>query len=275
MKNNSKSGLRISEIITTLSAFIIVATSTQLFVTNKNSNVEEETQIIQESNLEETKIIETRTSLTRSGISRGDSTQREDEENKTEELNETNKVDEITINNVIANDAKEEISENIEDVEQETNYITIDEVKISKNMDLTINCGLSKEDFKDLMKNLKCDTSGFFYENSDTIYDLCQKYELNEIFFCGLIAGESGWNIASNHRSKCNYISMMSKGKLIKYNTPEEGLEAAAKLLHTKYLSEGGAYYSGKTLASVQKRFCPNSSTWVNLIYGCMKQVIE
>ena len=44
---------------------------------------------------------------------------------------------------------------------------------------------------KNLRKGLKCDTSGFFYENSDTIYDLCQRYELNEVFFCGLIAAES------------------------------------------------------------------------------------
>ena len=67
---------------------------------------------------------------------------------------------------------------------------------------------------------------------------------------------------------------MMSKGKLIRYSSEEEGLEAAAKLLHNKYLTAGGSYYSGKTLASVQKRFCPNSSTWVNLVYGCMKQVV-
>lgn len=159
--------------------------------------------------------------------------------------------------------------------ENETKYISIDEIAISKGMDLTKRTGISKEDFKQLMKNLKVDTSGFFYKNSDTIYDLCEKYELNEVFFCGLIAAESGWNIQSNHRRAHNYISMMSKGKLIKYASEEEGLEAAAKLLHTKYLTPGGAYYRGKTLASIQKIFCPNSSTWVGLVYGCMKQVVK
>ena len=114
----------------------------------------------------------------------------------------------------------------------------------------------------------------FFFENSDYIYDLCEKYELNEIFFCGLISAESGWNIAQNHRNTNNYVSMMSKGKLIKYNTPAEGLEAAAKLLHNKYLTEGGSYYYGKTLSCVQKRYCPNSSTWVNLVYGCMNVIV-
>lgn len=157
----------------------------------------------------------------------------------------------------------------------ETKNISIDEIEISKGMDLTKRTGISKEEFKELMKNLKVDTSGFFYKNSDTIYDLCEKYELNEVFFCGLIAAESGWNIQSNHRKAHNYISMMSKGKLIKYASEEAGLEAAAKLLHKKYLTPGGAYYRGKTLASIQKIFCPNSSTWVGLVYGCMKQVVK
>ena len=142
-------------------------------------------------------------------------------------------------------------------------------------MDLTKRTGVSKEDFMKLMANLKVDTSGFFEKNSETIYNLCEKYELNEVFFCGLIAAESGWNITKGHRNKCNYISMMSKGKMIKFASPEEGLEAAAKLLHSKYLTPGGSYYRGKTLSSVQKIFCPDSSTWVGLVYGCMKQIVK
>lgn len=264
MKDNSKSGLRISEIIATLSTFIIITTTTQLFVTNNNIEKENKTEIAQESNLQKRKTSETRTILTRSGIQRGNNNSQEENNKEQNELLEKN-------TSVLKNENTEKIEENLEETK---NYITIEEVKISKNMNLTISCGLSKEDFKELMENLKPDTTGFFYKYSDTIYDLCQKYELNEIFFCGLIAGESGWKISSNHRAKCNYISMMSKGKLIKYATPEEGLEAAAKLLHTKYLSENGSYYHGKTLSGVQKVFCPNSTTWVNLVYGCMKQIV-
>ena len=48
-----------------------------------------------------------------------------------------------------------------------TNNKSIKEITISKDMDLTQRCGVSKEDFKKLMKNLKNDTSGFFYKNSD------------------------------------------------------------------------------------------------------------
>jgi len=154
-------------------------------------------------------------------------------------------------------------------------YKTIDEVEISRNMDLSIRTGLSKEDFNTLLANLKSDTSGFFERNSSTIYDLCEKYEINELFFCGLIAAESGWKIAGSHRRTNNFVSMMSGGKLIKYASEAEGLEAAAKLLHNHYLTETGAYYRGKTLSGVQVRYCPGSSTWVGLVYGCMKYIIN
>ena len=161
-----------------------------------------------------------------------------------------------------------------EETEKEQEYIEPKDVTISKNMNLTKRTGLSKEDFKKVIKNLKQDKSKFFYENADTIYDLCEKYQINEIFFCGLIVAESGWNIAPNHRNTHNYISLMYKGKLIKYSSTEEGLEVAAKKLHENYLTPGGKYYGGKTIAGVQKRFCPASTTWDDLVYGSMKYVV-
>ncbi len=228
MRNDSKSGLCIYEIIATLCAFIIITSSTQLLVSN-NKNTEQS--------------------------------------NNEEQIQENNTIAED--NTIVENTKKEVATTSRFGVRREEKSI-----KISKDMDLSVRTGISKQEFKELMKNLKKDKSGFFKENSDLIYDLCEKYELNEIFFCGLIAGESGWNIATSHREKCNYISMMYKGKLIKYDTPKKGLEAAAKLLHKSYLSVDGAFYSGKTLKDVQKIFCPNSSEWVDLVYSCMEQII-
>lgn len=160
-----------------------------------------------------------------------------------------------------------------ETTKKEQKYTAIKDVKISKNMNLTKRTGLSKEDFKKVIKNVKQDTSKFFYNNADIIYDLCEKYQINEIFFCGLISAESGWNIAGNHRRTHNYISLMSKGKLIQYSSTKEGLEVAAKKLHQNYLTPGGKFYGGKTLSGVQKKFCP-SDTWVNLVYGRMSQIM-
>ena len=140
-------------------------------------------------------------------------------------------------------------------------------------MNLTKRTGLSREDFIKLISGVKADTSGFFEDNAGTIYDLCKTYSINEIFFCGLISAESGWNIASNHRRTHNYISLMKNGKLISYNSVYEGLKVAAQKLHNNYLAVGGKFYHGKTLAGVKTCFCP-SSTWVSLVYGRMQQII-
>lgn len=192
-----------------------------------------------------------------------------------EEAQVTN-TDEIDENNIKATNAenKEESISN-EENEEEANYISIQEVKISKNMDLTVRTGLSKQDFISLIAGVKQDTSGFFEENAEKIYYLCEQYSLNEIFFCGIISAESGWNIAQNHRKTHNYISLMSNGKLIHYSSVESGLTEAARVLHTNYLSKGGKYYYGKTLSAIKTKFCPASSTWVNLVYGRMSQIVK
>ena len=193
------------------------------------------------------------------------------EDSKTEVKTETKKDSKSEVKTETKKESKTKSNKNKKDT---TKYISIKDVKISKNMDLTVRTGLSRDDFIKLISGVKYDTSGFFEENAGTIYDLCKKYSINEIFFCGLISAESGWNIASNHRRTHNYISLMSKGKLIQYGSVYEGLEVAAQKLHNNYLTPGGKFYHGKTLSGVKTNFCPASSTWVDLVYGRMKQIV-
>ena len=197
---------------------------------------------------------------------------------KTEEIAENNNQRIPEKSKITSRSSAVRKREKLEDIkveEPEIQYTKIEDVKISKNMDLTIRTGMSKEDFKALISKVKHDKSKFFYDNSDLIYDLCQEYQINEIFFCGLISAESGWNIASNHRRTHNYISLMTKNGLIKYNSVEEGLTVAAQKLHDNYLTEGGRFYHGKTLSGVKTKFCPASSTWVDLVYGRMQQIMR
>ena len=169
--------------------------------------------------------------------------------------------------------SKNETTTKKENKNSTTKTVSISQVKISRNMNLTKRTGLSRKDFIKLMSGVRADTSGFFEKNAGKIYDLCEKYSINEIFFCGLISAESGWNIASNHRRTHNYISLMRNGKLISYGSVNEGLEVAAQKLHYNYLTPGGKFYHGKTLAGVKTCFCPSSS-WVGLVYGRMKQIV-
>ena len=163
----------------------------------------------------------------------------------------------------------------VEEVVEAPQTTPIDEVTISRDMDLTVRTGLSREDFITLISDCKADTSGFFEENAGLIYDLCEKYSLNEIFFCGLISAESGWTIAQNHRNTHNYISLMSSNGLIRFDSVESGLEKAAETLHNRYLTPGGSFYYGPTLAAMKTKFCPASSTWVDLVYGRMAQIVK
>ncbi len=266
MNQTSKSALKVKEIISIFSIFVILATSLPFFLNKQSESViAKQSKPIEQAN---TVIENLQEDLPTVEIA----------DNYKRTIEPTSRYGKertiVNTNTTVQTENTQPIT--MQATEEPTvSYISIEEITISKNMDLTVRCGVSKADFKQLMKSLKVDRSGFFYKNSDILYDLCEKYQINEIFFCGLIAAESGWNIASSHRNTHNYISMMSKGKLIKYASDKQGLEAAAKLLHNKYLTKGGSCYSGKTLAGVQKRFCPNSSTWVNLVYGCMKQVVK
>lgn len=169
------------------------------------------------------------------------------------------------------------LKEDQENLQEEPEIITtpIEEVKIAVDMDLTVRTGLSKEDFITLISGVKQDTSNFFEENASLIYDVCEKYQINEIFFCGLISAESGWTIAQNHRNTYNYISLMSNNGLIRYSSVEDGIEKAAQTLHQNYLTPGGRFYYGPTLAGMKTKFCPASSTWVNLVYQRMQQIMN
>ena len=266
MNQTSKSALKVKQIITIFSIFVILATSLPFFLNNQSESVVAK----QSEPTKQTDTIVEDLQGSLPTIEVADNYKRTIE--PTSRYGKERTI--VNTNTTVQTENTQPITMQVAE-EPAVSYISIEEITISKNMDLTVRCGVSKADFKQLMKSLKVDRSGFFYKNSDIFYDLCEKYQINEIFFCGLIAAESGWNIAASHRNTHNYISMMSKGKLIKYASDKQGLEAAAKLLHNKYLTKGGSCYSGKTLAGVQKRFCPNSSTWVNLVYGCMKQVVK
>ncbi len=274
MQDNSKSGLCMRQIICATMALITLIAHIQLFVSaNANTRINKKTITLQAMTEEMT---QEKMQQMQQMVRIQQVKQEETEIAQKSEIQQENKTQQYGTQKIIETAKMKEVALARAGQERQIEkiYISIDEMTISKDMDLSKRCGISKEDFKILMANLKTDTSEFFKENSDIIYDLCEKYEINEIFFCGLIAAESGWNIESNHRNTNNYISMMSKGRLIRYSSTNEGLEAAAKLLHNNYLSSDGAYYHGATLSGVQKCFCPES-TWVKLVYNCMEQIVN
>ena len=268
--NNVERKVLISVKVSTLLIVLIILISLAIILVKVNSlrKAEKETQVVettvQSVESEEREVTKTKEPIKitarSSGIRNAELISVEDSQGQAKMQEEQEVTPEI-----------EEIIEAPEQIET----TKIEDVKISVDMDLTVRTGLSREDFITLISGVKADTSGFFEENAGLIYDLCEKYSLNEIFFCGLISAESGWNIASNHRNTHNYISLMSSKGLIRFSSVEEGLEKAAETLHNKYLTPGGSFYYGPTLSAMKTRFCPASSTWVSLVYGRMTQIVK
>ncbi|MBP3596073.1 MAG: hypothetical protein J6J60_01545 [Clostridia bacterium] len=145
---------------------------------------------------------------------------------------------------------------------------------ISYDMDVTVLSGFSLEEFKTLMEGIALDDANDFYKvNAETIYNLCNQYQINEIFFCGIISAESWWGTAENCVAKNNFTGMMGNGELIRYETAYDNLEATAQNLHENYLSPGGSFNNGTTISGVSVCYC--GPEWPPLVWERMTQIIE
>lgn len=163
--------------------------------------------------------------------------------------------------------------------EPEKVYKSLDEVKISRNMDLTKTTGLSKKDFCKLLADFKYDYAGFYKRNAKKIWDMSQKYQVNEIFMCGVFALESYYGSDDRHTSIHNYGSIMNReGEMVKYASDEEGIKANYKLFSNCYLTKGGKYYKGVTLDSIGDTYCPPTPecpSWADEVYNCMQVFLK
>lgn len=150
------------------------------------------------------------------------------------------KVEKLQVDTVTSV-AKTTETADVEDAKPEILYKSLDEVKISRDMNLTETTGLSKEDFCELLANFKYDYAGFYERNAGAIWDLSQKYKVNEVFICGVFALESYYGADDRHVNTHNYGSIMNKdGKMVRYATDEEGIEANFKLFANCYLNPEG-----------------------------------
>lgn len=167
-----------------------------------------------------------------------------------------------------AEDGTEIINDGSE-YEPEGGWISLDDLTISLDMDVSKPCGLSKEDFVTLINKLKYDYKGYYKRNAELIWTLCQEYSMNEIFACGIIAQESGWAKVAGW-GKNNYFGIAGG----RYATEEEGLTAFIRLVGNAYLNENGKYYKGKTMHDVGLTYC-DGDNWPKAVYGCMKLILK
>lgn len=154
----------------------------------------------------------------------------------------------------------------IEDVISKYQY------SIYYDMDVTILSGFSQQEFQVLMDSIdQDDPNDFFSNNAQIILELCNEYEINELFFCGIIAQESWWGKADNCVANNNYTGMMGMYGLDYYSSVYENLEDTAINLHNNYLTPDGGCYNGCTIYGVAICYCDPS--WADAIYSRMSEM--
>ena len=133
-----------------------------------------------------------------------------------------------------------------------------------------------------------------FIPYASSLINTEQKYSVNVFFLLGVQALESGW-VTSKISQSCNNLGGVRESKQNPSNgcgrnaggwfayfpTVSDFNEYHGYLLHTKYLTPGGPYYSGKTPYDVVKKYCPGCSSWpgevisiANSLFKHVKEVL-
>lgn len=133
------------------------------------------------------------------------------------------------------------------------------------NFDMEINkpCGLSKEDFVDLLQNMKYDYTGYFSRNAEFIWEMEQKYQINGLFYCGIAGEESGWG---RYYVGNNYTGQ----KGMTFDTEEEGIEQTISNLAENYIPEGRY-----TITQIGGKYNPGSTVWPGHVYSAMTMLFD
>lgn len=259
-KDGNMNSKKIMNILVTITAVLLIFILITIFVNTagvtilKYANAKNYDEIIQANSEESINSENTHidASLAESGIS-----------------NETTSRSDVDRANILQIDLKEQ-----KQTDEYVELVTINDVKISFNMDVSKTTGLSRDDFIYFVQNMKCDKTGILERNAGYIWDYCQMYNVNEIFVLGICGIESAWCSASQHQNAHNYASLMKGGKLIKYESDQQGFEAMIKLLGQRYLSPKGSLYHGSTITGVGTSYC-NATTWPKKVYTCMQQALR
>ncbi len=155
---------------------------------------------------------------------------------------------------------------------EEESYISLEEVRNQMNYNMEINkpCGLSKEDFVELLDNLQYDYEGLYERNAEFIWEYEQEYQINGLFICSIIAIESGWG--QHDANQNNYTGTMgANGKYKSFDSEEEGIEYTFQNLKDNYIDCGLT-----TIPSISPVYLGyHSDSWANNVYSAMKMIVS
>ena len=104
-----------------------------------------------------------------------------------------------------------------------------------------------------------------------------KQYGVNAIFLASIAAHESGWgrsSLAINKNNLFGYKQAGGGGTFREFESLEECILYVAQVLKNSYLTEGGKYYNGTSVADVNVKYC-SSEDWASQIDSIASSIVR
>lgn len=137
--------------------------------------------------------------------------------------------------------------------EEQTQDLIISDIYDVYNLDMTIPCGVSENDFRTI-------TQGNLIGYEKVYLHAEEIYHVNAILLYNINALESGYGtseLAVNNNNLGGIRESMSLD-FVEYDSFEESIMSLARLLGEEYLDQDGMYYNGKDIRSINMRYSLN-----------------
>ena len=162
---------------------------------------------------------------------------------------------------------------------EEKNRIAVIQSELNIEMDLSKPSGLTLNDFKTIFGFNASDKNGIFSENAEVFYEMEYKYNINGIFLASIGIHESAWGTSQIANEKHNLFGYQAYDRdplnsAKEFEDYKEGIETVAKALRENYLTEGGAFYNGTTIESVNKKYASDEE-WYLKVYAYMEYLYD
>lgn len=105
-----------------------------------------------------------------------------------------------------------------------------------------------------------------------------QETGVNAVYLAGLACHESGWNTSNFARTRNNLFGWQSYDSNLnatkRFDSKGTCIRFVADKIKTLYLTDGGTFHSGYTIASISKRYASDKQHGQK-VYNTMKTLIE
>jgi beta-N-acetylglucosaminidase len=159
----------------------------------------------------------------------------------------------VELNNNIKLETDKVIDERLQIQKNFDDFVTSAKKHRFKDYDMRTKSGLKGYQLEPVLKGTALEGLGDAYAKAET------EYSVSSLVLIGISAHESSWGTSGFAKERNNlfgfqaYDSNVDSAKTFK--TKEECILTVAKHLSEKYLTDGGAYFSGYTLADANVRY--------------------